>query len=127
MSLSNYAQVEGIRRVEAAAAAGAFNQALLDRTLTTMAAQVTTPRVVDKTTTLLRIEAQDAELKYIYEMDPPMDFLSAGMRVKVQQHNCTLDGLIDIIDAGAVITHLYLRKDGSEIGDIPVTRQVCER
>lgn len=127
IGLSTYAQVEGMRRVEAAAVAGVFNEAMLDRTLATMAAEVQTPLVVDETTTLLRMETQGAELRYVYEVDPAADFLPADMRIGLIQQNCTYEGLTDVIDAGAVITHVYLRRDGSEIGGIQVARQACGR
>lgn len=127
IGLSAYAQVEGMKRVEAAAAAGVFNEAMLDRTLATMAAEVETPLIVDETTALVRMEAQGPELRYIYEVDPPADFLPADMRIGLLQQNCAYDGLTGVIDAGAVIKHVYLRKDGSEIGVVEVTRRACGR
>ncbi len=127
IGLSTYAQVDGMRRVEAAAAAGVFNEAMLDRTLATMAAEVQGPQVVDETTTLLRVEAQGSELRYIYEVDPPADVLPVDMRSGLLQQNCDYHGLTAVIDAGAVVKHIYLRKDGSEIGVIEVTRQACGR
>jgi len=127
IGLSSYAQVEGMRRVEVAAADGVFNEVMLDRTLAAMAAEVQTPLVVDETTTLLRMETQGAELRYVYEVDPPADILPADMRIGLLQQNCTYDGMTGVIDAGAMIKHVYLRKDGSEIGVIQVTRQACGR
>lgn len=127
IGLSAYAQVEGMKRVEVAAAAGVFNEAMLDRTLATMAAEVETPLVVDETTALVRMEAQGPELRYIYEVDPPADFLPADMRIGLLQQNCAYEGLTGVIDAGAVIKHVYLRKDGGEIGVVEVTRQACGR
>lgn len=61
IGLSAYAQVDGMRRVEEAAAAGVFNEAMRDRTLVTMAAEVQTPMTVDETTTLVRLEAVGRE------------------------------------------------------------------
>lgn len=127
IGLSSYGQVEGVRRVEAAAANGVFNEAMLDRALATMAAEVQTPLVVDETTTLLRMEAQGIELRYVYEVDAPVNELPLDMRVGLQQQNCAYEGLTGVIDAGATIKHIYLRKDGSEIGVVDVTRQACGR
>ena len=76
---------------------------------------------------LVRMEAQGPELRYIYEVDPPANFLPADMRIGLLQQNCAYDGLTGVIDAGAVIKHVYLRKDGSEIGVVEVTRQACGR
>jgi uncharacterized protein (DUF849 family) len=33
----------------------------------------------------------------------------------------------DVIDAGATLKHIYMRMDGTEIGTIEVTREVCRR
>jgi uncharacterized membrane protein YhaH (DUF805 family) len=127
ISLSAYAQVDGKRRVEEAAAAGIFAEAMLDRTLVTMAAEVQTPLEVDETTTLLRIEAVGRQLRYVYEVDGDAEFLPADMRLGLTQQNCTYEGLTGVIDAGAIVRHVYLRTDGSEIGVVEVTRQVCGR
>lgn len=127
IGLSTYAEVDGLRRVEAAAAAGVFNEVMLDRTLAALAAEMQTPLEIDETTTLLQLETQGPEMRYVYEVEPPVDFLPAYMRAGVLRQNCTYEGLADVIDAGAVIKHVYLRKDGSVIGDIQVTRQACGR
>ena len=127
IGLSSYAQVEGLKRVEEAAAEGVFDEALLDRTIATMAAEVDTPLVVDETTPLVRMEAEGVELRYVYEVDPPADLLPTDMRVGLLQQNCTYEGLAGVINAGAIIRHVYLRKDGGEIGVVEVTRQACGR
>jgi hypothetical protein len=127
IGLSTYAQVDGMRRVEEAAAAGVFNEAMLDRTLATMAAEMQTPMSVDETTTLARMETVGPEMRYVYEVDPPPDFLPADMRIGLLQQNCAYEGLTGVIDAGANIKHVYLRKDGTEIGVVEVTKEACGR
>lgn len=127
VGLSAYAQVEGLRRVEEAAVAGIFDVAMLDRNLARMAAELQTPMKVDEATTLLRMEVAGTEMRYVYEVDPPSDFLPADMRIGLLQKNCTFDGIAGVIDAGAVIKHVYLRKDRSEIGVVEVTKEVCGR
>jgi hypothetical protein len=127
IALSAQAQIEGTKRVEVAAAAGVFNEPILARTLVRMAAEVKTPLVVDETTSLVRMEARGTELRYIYEVDLPADSLPADMRSGVLQHNCAYEGLTEVIDSGAVIKHVYLRKDGSEIGVVEVNRKACSR
>lgn len=92
-----------------------------------MAAEVETPLVVDEATTLVRMEAQGTQLRYIYQVDLDVDFLSADMRNGLIQQNCAYAPLTDIIDAGALIKHVYLRRDGNEIGVVEVTRQACGR
>lgn len=127
IGLSTYAQVDGMRRVDEAAAAGVFNEAMLDRTLAAMAAEVQTPMTVDETTTLVRMEAMGRELRYVYEVGADVEFLSADMRLGLTQQNCSFEVLTGVIDAGAVVRHVYLRTDGSEVGVVEVTRQACGR
>lgn len=127
ISLSTYAQVDGMRRVEEAAAAGVFNEAMLDRTLATMAAEVQMPMVVDETTTMISMQSDGSELRLVYMVDPPIDFLPADVRLSTTQKNCSLEGLSGVIDAGAVIKHVYARKDGTEIGVVEVTKAACGR
>lgn len=127
VGFSVYAQEDGKRRVEEAATAGVFNVAMLDRNLATMAADVQTPIVVDETTTLVRMASQGPELRYVYTVDPPPDFLPPDMRIGLIRQNCSFDGLTAVLDAGAVIKHVYNRIDGTEIGVVEVTRQVCGR
>lgn len=98
IALSAYSQVEGMRRVEEASAAGVFNKAILRRTLATIAAEVQTPMKVDETTTLLRIESQGPELRYVYEVEPPPEFLPVDMRIGVLQQNCADEGLAGVIE-----------------------------
>jgi hypothetical protein len=62
IGITAYSQVEGMRRVDAAAAAGLFDQAGLEPSLALMAAAVETPLVVDEVTTLTRMEARGTEL-----------------------------------------------------------------
>lgn len=127
VSISAYSQVEGTRRVQEASAAGVFNEVMLDRTLALMAAEVQTPLAVDEATTLVRIEALGRELRYVYEVDADVDFLPMDLRLGLTQQNCSFEGLTGVIDAGAILRHVYLRMDGSEIGVVEVTRQACGR
>lgn len=127
IGLSAYAQVDGMRRVDEAAAAGVFNEAMLDRILVSMAKEVQTPMTVDETTTLVRMEAAGRELRYVYEVAGNVEFLPADMRLGLLQKNCSYEGLTGVIDAGAVVRHVYLRTDGAEIGVVEVTRQACGR
>lgn len=125
IGLSSYAGAEGVRRVDAASAAGLFNEVMLERTLAVMAAEVQTPLVVDEVTTLLRMEVHGTELRYVYALEPPPAVLRAEMRLGLLRQNCSHDGLSAIIDAGAILQHVYLRNDGSEVGVIEVSRQAC--
>lgn len=127
LGLSAYAQVDAMRRVEEASAAGVFNVAMLDRTLAQIAAETPVPTGVDEITTIVRMEAVGSELRITYVVDPPLDFLPASARLATTQQNCSMEGISGLIDAGAVIKHVYMRKDGSEIGAFEVNQQACGR
>lgn len=116
---------EAFRRVEAAAATGAFDVALLDRKLAVMAAELNTPLAVDEVTILERVEAQGTELSFVYTLDMPIEFISVDDRLDQVRRNCEMAELKRAIDAGAKIRHVYLRKDGSEIGTITVDSDIC--
>ena len=127
LGLSTYAQVDGMRRVEEASAAGVFNVAMLDRTLAQIAAETPVPTGVDEVTTLVRVEAEGSELRMTYVVDPPVDFLPVRVRLSTTQSNCSFEGLSGVIDAGAMIKHIYMRKSGGEIGVVEVNKQACGR
>lgn len=127
VSLLNYAEVEGMRRFEEAAAAGDLTVAMLDQILAAMAAEVQPPVKVDETTTVIRVEAVGRELRISYEVDPALDFLATDMRINLLQQNCSDEVLSSAFDAGAVFKHIYLRKDGTEIGVVEVTKAACGR
>jgi uncharacterized membrane protein YhaH (DUF805 family) len=125
IALNAYSQVEAQRAVESAAAEGVFVEATLDRVLVQMAVEVATPMTVDEVTTLLRMEADGDTLRYVYEISSDPEALSISMRTGLIQQNCTYDAIRAIIEAGATIEHLYLRRDRSEVGTVTVTRAIC--
>ena len=80
---------------------------------------------IDEMTTLMRIEGKGTTLRYLYELSADIDTLSTVLRRRVIQHNCTYEALLPVIDAGATIEHVYHREDGSEIGTVKVSRELC--
>lgn len=96
----------------------------LEETLRRMAAEVPSQRV-DETTTLLRVLGDGTTLRYIYEVSTNPDALPMSMRMGLVQHNCTYEALRPVIEAGATVEHVYQRTDGSEIGVVTVTRDIC--
>ena len=96
----------------------------LEATLRQLAAEVPSQRV-DETTTLQRVEGDGTTLRYFYEVSVAPDALPLSMRTGLVEQNCTYQALRPVIEAGATIEHVYLRRDGSEIGTVSVTRQIC--
>jgi len=64
-------------------------------------------------------------LRYIYEVSTNPEALPMSMRMGLVQHNCTYEALRPVIEAGATVEHVYQRTDGSEIGVVTVTRDIC--
>jgi hypothetical protein len=96
----------------------------LEETLRKLAAGVPSQKV-DESTTVLRVEGVGTTLRYVYEVSGDMAGIPDSMRSGLIKQNCTLEALHPVIEAGATVEHLYQRKDGSEIGTVRVTRQIC--
>ncbi|MBO9431613.1 hypothetical protein [Sulfitobacter sp. R18_1] len=96
----------------------------LEKTLRLIAAEVPSQRV-DETTTLLRVSGEGSTLRYVYEVSTNLDALPLSMRIGLVQHNCIYEGLRPVIEAGAIVEHVYQRTDNSEIGVVTVTREIC--
>jgi len=96
----------------------------LEETLRQMAAEVLSYRV-DETTTLLRVLGDGTTLRYVYEVSANLDSLPLSMRTGLIQHNCTNELLRLLFEAGATTEHVYQRIDGTKIGVVTVTRDIC--
>jgi len=96
----------------------------LETVLREMAAGVPNQRI-DEMTMLLRVESDGKTLRYIYELSTNTESLPESMRSGLVRHNCTYQAMSPIIEAGAIIEHVYSRPDGSEIGIVTVSRDLC--
>ena len=91
-----------------------------------LAAGIETPMVVDETTTLIRMEYDSTVLRYVYEVSNDPDSLAASMRSGLIRQNCGFKPLTPFIQNGVTLEHVYLRKNGSEIGTVTVSKVICE-
>lgn len=123
--LSAHTADEGMRRVEVAASTGVLTRAFLQDALEAAAAEYDTPMEVDEVTTLLRVEATDHELRHVYEVDAPLDGLDPAYRQDLIEQTCSIDGWSEVIEAGAVIKFMYVRRDGTEIDMVEVSEATC--
>jgi hypothetical protein len=80
---------------------------------------------IDEITMLRGVEAAGTTLRYLYEVSIDADALPNGMRAELIEQNCTNQGLRPLVEAGAAIEHVFLRLDGSEIGTVAITRNIC--
>jgi len=96
----------------------------IEETLRLMAVGVPSQRI-DETTTLLRVEGDGRTLRYVYEVSTNPEALPMSIRTGLVQNNCTYQALRPLIQAGATIEHVYQRTDGSEIGVVSITRDIC--
>jgi hypothetical protein len=120
-------QVEDAQRDPAAQAVGIaylLKSQGLEGTLKQLALEVPTRRV-DETTTLKRAEGDGRTLRYIYEVSVDVAVLPTSMRKVLVQKDCTYKALRPIFEAGATFEYVYSRRDGSKIGTVTVTREIC--
>lgn len=96
----------------------------LEDTLRQMAAEVPSQRI-DEVTTLLRVEGEGKTLRYLYEVSTDVRVIPISMRLATVQQNCTFEAMRPVIEAGATLEHVYRYHNGSEVGVITVTRQIC--
>ncbi|MBV1897710.1 MAG: hypothetical protein KUG70_14710 [Rhodobacteraceae bacterium] len=96
----------------------------IDETLRQMAAEVPSQQI-DETTTLLRVEGDGKTLRYLYEVTAAVQVLPPSMRTGLIQKNCDFELLRSVLEAGATLEHVYRQRDGSEVGTVTVTRQIC--
>ena len=96
----------------------------LEETLRQVATEVPSRRV-DEVTTLLRVEEQGNILRYLYEVTPDVQSIPTSMEMAVIKQNCTFEGIRPVIEAGAILEHVYSYQNGSEVGTITVNRQIC--
>lgn len=128
LALATYSEIAATKVVEDAMASGemvAFDQNP-EQAVVALAAGVQTPMVVDETTTLIRMDTDGAVLRYVYEVSNNPDLLPVTMRTGLVQQNCNYQQLAPFIQNGVTLEHLYLRLDGSEVGLVTVTREICE-
>ncbi len=123
--LETYIEVVASRAIEKASEEGVFNKRFLVRTLEKSAKEVATPMTVDEVTTLLRVEADGRTLRYVYEISSDPEILAVSMRTELVNQICTFQALRPVIEAGATIEYLYLRRDLSEVGTVTITREIC--
>jgi hypothetical protein len=96
----------------------------LEETVRQLAAGVPSRRI-DETTTLLRVVGDGSTLRYVYEVSTNPNAVPMSLRVGLVRQNCNFGGIRPVIDAGATIEHLYQRLDGTKIGVVTVTRDIC--
>jgi hypothetical protein len=96
----------------------------LEATVKQLAAEVPSQQI-DEITLLRGVEADGSTLRYIYDLSIDADALPMSLRTGLVQQNCANEVMRPVIEANATLEHVYLRRDGSEIGTIVVTRQIC--
>jgi len=90
-----------------------------------LAAGVETPMAIDELTTLVRVEPDGSVLRYVYEVSGNQTQLNDSAVTGLIQQNCNFEPLTPFIQNGITLEHLYLRLDGSEIGTVAVTKEIC--
>jgi hypothetical protein len=97
----------------------------LDSTLRQLAQEVPIPDTIDDTTTLIRVEGNGSTLRYTYQVSTEVGDLPESYSAELVAQNCNFIAMRPVIDAGGGLQHVYLRKDGSEIGTVSVNKYIC--
>jgi hypothetical protein len=95
----------------------------IENALKSMTTQI--PQKIDEVTTLLRVEADRNVLQYVYELSSSVNEIPYSFGGELIGDNCKNSVIIPLLKKGATIKHIYLRPDGSEIGTVHVTPQLC--
>lgn len=84
-----------------------------------------TRQKIDDVTTLLRTEADGKVLQYVYELSSSASEIPYSFGGTLIKKNCNDSTMATLLKNGATIKYKYLKPDGSEIGTVIVTRQLC--
>ncbi len=93
--------------------------------LVAAAADAQLPITVDDVTKLTRIEVDGTQLRRTYVVTFDMGTISDAFRARSTDGICAYDGFIPLLRAGATIREVYVRADGSPIGEVLVKRNEC--
>lgn len=97
----------------------------LEEVLKQIASEIPSERI-DEITNRLWVEADGMALRYIYSVSVDMEQLPSSVQTGLVQQTCTDELMRPLIEAGATIEHVYyFRGDRSEIGTVPVAREMC--
>lgn len=97
----------------------------IEEALRLMAADAQTPVVVDDVTTLARIDADGTQLRRTYVVDIEMAAISDEVRARSTNGICAYGPFISLLREGATIREVYVNANGSPIGAVMVSREVC--
>lgn len=97
----------------------------LEAVMADLVANTMTPMTVDEATILQRMDARGARLIYTYTTTMDLDALPDVITSRLKANNCPDMLLQQLIEAGAMIEHTYLRVDGSKIGTVTIDSAAC--
>lgn len=132
--VASYIRVETERLAAAAQDDPAMREAGLDMmirasgleaTLREVALGVPTPSKIDEVTTIVQVVRDGVTLRYLYEVESDVSSLPNTLRAGLTEQNCNYAPLTPLLNAGAILEHVYRKLDGTEIGVIQVDRATC--
>jgi len=125
ITLLTQSMLNAERAVEDAMADGNLFGNNLEQAVTALANGLELPVEIDEVTTLVRMEPEGTILRYVYEVSVDLEFLPVIVRTTTTQMNCTNEDIAVYIRDGVTLQHLYVQRDGREIGTVEVTKEVC--
>lgn len=97
----------------------------LEKTISELANAAQTPIVIDEITTLTKIEAAGDQLRRTYVITREMKPVWDRFKSNVTNNICAHGPFISLLRSDATIREIFLRGDGTHMGAILVTRDVC--
>ncbi|MGD1879498.1 MAG: hypothetical protein ACFB13_18610 [Kiloniellaceae bacterium] len=96
----------------------------LEATLEQLAVGVP-PQKIDQSTSLKHVESHGATLQYVYEVSDDIAVLPNSLSKDLTHKNCSNQAIRPLIEAGATLEHIYLRRSGDVVGTVVVTPEKC--
>ncbi|QNT69004.1 hypothetical protein HQ394_06120 [Defluviicoccus vanus] len=97
----------------------------LEPALRRVAEMVRTPEKVDSVTTLRRIEAEGATLRFVFDVTVDAAQIPESMRAAMTSNACNRPALRPALASGATIEWVYVGRGSGAIGTIKVTELDC--
>ncbi len=97
----------------------------LVHTLAQMASEVP-PGPIDEVTSLISVEGDGQVIRYTYRLSSDVKSFPSEFHNNLIEGNCSENGLVPILRAGAVIEHLYMNKKGHIIGTYSISQDLCD-
>lgn len=93
--------------------------------LQNLAKEVQTPMAIDDVTTLSSVDVVGRQMLLMMQVDTDLSDLTPELRNKLTQNLCSLPPMLPLYAEGATLRSSYYNRDGTQIGSLLATADVC--